>query len=68
MSKIVWDGKEWITIPELVVTWDSKGYANRWKHLCKIIGHKWQPSHPHMTICDRCGMAGWEHYKTLEES
>ena len=59
----IWDGEKFIEVPELVVTWDTHDPgANKWKHLCKIIGHSWKPSHPHWTYCNRCEMGGWQHY------
>ena len=49
--------------PELEVIWfENDPGANKWKYICKIIGHQWKPSHPHITICNRCGMNGLERY------
>lgn len=60
----VWDGKEWVELPDLVVDWDTHDpNATVMKYLCKIIGHKWRPSHPHQIYCNRCGMSGYEHYE-----
>lgn len=52
-----------LDFPKLEVTWDTHDpAATKWKYICRFIGHQWQPSHPHYTYCNRCGMGGDQHY------